>query len=64
MIRDDYADRSVDDSGEILCTAPEPPPIAPSTCLASAMLDIGRTAGNALAREYSQHLPPALPPTA
>ncbi len=44
-------------------TAPEHPPIAPSTCLASAMLDIGHTAAAALTREYSQHLPPALPPT-
>lgn len=59
---DPYADRTHDDSFEPLCTAT---PLAnPASCLASAMIDIARTAASAaLHQEYSTDLPPVQPET-
>ena len=61
---DPYADRTHDDAGEPLCTATPLANPPPANCLASALIDITRTAASAaLSREYSEDLPPAQPET-
>lgn len=48
-----------DDAFEPMCSLPTPP----ASCLSAALVDIARTAGHHLAREYSTELPPANPTT-